>query len=451
MTDSESELDELVADLNLINISRRKSNSKQKNMDASMIAEIISAAVQAAEQSANARAAFREQAFQEALSAQKLEFGSRLEEMNCKLQRVTFSAPEVKAFEEPPLTGVVCNESLDGIKSLPEFHGDQANYVSWRQAAHAAFKIFRDYIGSSKHHQATAIIRNKIRGSADAVLSSFNTVLNFEAIICRLDFTYADKRPLHIVEQELGSLRQGNLSVLEYYDEVEKKLTLLTNKATMSYDKSVAPAFCEKYRGDALRVFVSGLKRSLSDTLFAARPADLPTALALAEEIEANHERYNHAATVARAREDKEKKFEHRQSQKQQEGHGPKGKSPHYARPSSQIQTGQHSKQQGESVEPMDVDPSSSKFRQPTSFQKGNTSQGSSQGQGFRRQNGSERTSGVKRQGINQLTHLNYDSEYQKIASAAVAEVDDEADNSVRFLGETPGCRSLSDTWPGQH
>jgi len=82
------------------------------------------------------------------------------------------------------------------------------------------------------------------------------------------------------------------MTLLQYYDEVEKKLTLLINKTTMTYDNTVAASMNEKYRADALRVFISGTKKSLSDVLFSARPSDLPSALTLAQEVEANHERY---------------------------------------------------------------------------------------------------------------------------------------------------------------
>ncbi|EDW38660.1 GL15377 [Drosophila persimilis] len=113
--------------------------------------------------------------------------------------------------------------------------------------------------------------RSQIRVTANAVLTSLNTPLNIEAIIERIDFTFNDKRPIHVSEQEVGTLRQGGMSILQYYDEVEKKLTLLTNKAHMTYDISLAKGMCEKFRGDALRVFISGLKRSLTARHFESR------------------------------------------------------------------------------------------------------------------------------------------------------------------------------------
>jgi len=96
------------------------------------------------------------------------------------------------------------------------------------------------------------------------------------------------------------------MSLLQYYNEVSKKLTLLTNKVNMSYEPVLARGLCEKFREDALRVFVSGLKRSLTDVLFSVKPRDLPPVLALAQEAESYHERYVFAASFARSVEEKE-------------------------------------------------------------------------------------------------------------------------------------------------
>jgi len=51
------------------------------------------------------------------------------------------------------------------------------------------------------------------------VLSSFGTVLNFDAIINQLDSTYSDKRQIHDIEQEIATLRQGSLTPSQYYYE----------------------------------------------------------------------------------------------------------------------------------------------------------------------------------------------------------------------------------------
>jgi len=65
--------------------------------------------------------------------------------------------------------------------------------VAWRQSATDAYELFKPYNGSNAHYQAVTIIRNKIRGPALALLVSYNTVLNFDAILARLDCSYAGK------------------------------------------------------------------------------------------------------------------------------------------------------------------------------------------------------------------------------------------------------------------
>jgi len=75
------------------------------------------------------------------------------------------------------------------------------------------------HCGTACHYQAVIIIRNKVTGIADEELALF------DAIITRLDFAYSDKRPIHVIKQELATLRQNGAPLLKYYDEVGKKLT----------------------------------------------------------------------------------------------------------------------------------------------------------------------------------------------------------------------------------
>jgi len=205
------------------------------------------------------------------------------------------------------------------------------------------------------------------------VLSLFGTVLNFDAIINRLDFTYSDKRQIHVTEQEMGTLRQGSLTLLQYYDEVEKKLTLLTNKVTMSYELSAAKVLCDKFRDDALRVFISGLRRNLTDVLFSAKPKDMPKALALAQEVVANHERYTFASSFAKSQEDRDRKTNPKTQERQQTSQQAytqvsAGKSPHFTK---QYKAQVHPAPRGDghrggTPEPMEVDPSLSRMLKPS-------------------------------------------------------------------------------------
>lgn len=56
------------------------------------------------------------------------------------------------------IPGVRCTEPLDIIKSLPDFDGKSETYVSWRKAAHVAFKAFENYESSSTYYQVLGIM-----------------------------------------------------------------------------------------------------------------------------------------------------------------------------------------------------------------------------------------------------------------------------------------------------
>jgi len=81
-------------------------------------------------------------------------------------------------------------------------------------------------------------------------------------------------------------VRQGDLPLLQYYDEVEKKLTLVTNKIVMTHEQKGAGLLNAEVRADALHAFISGLKKALRAVVFPAQPKNFPSALALAREAE---------------------------------------------------------------------------------------------------------------------------------------------------------------------
>lgn len=191
------------------------------------------------------------------------------------------------------------NASLDLIKSVPEFDGNMASYPGWRAAALFAMNYYPE--NSEKFYVATGILRNKIVSVANTTLSGFNTVLNFKAIIERLDKSFADKRPLHVLENELSILRQDNSCLTDFYDKVDKQLNLIINKQIMSFhgQDDLVSALNERARENGLRVFISGLRRPLCDILFSARPKDLPSALVIAQELETNHRRNDFARAYA--------------------------------------------------------------------------------------------------------------------------------------------------------
>lgn len=80
------------------------------------------------------------------------------------------------------------------------------------------------------------------------------------------------------------------------------------NKVKMFNNHTMARPLCDKFRGDALRLFISGLKGRFTDVIFAAKPGNLPSALAWAQAVESNHERYVLAESFAKSQEEKKRK-----------------------------------------------------------------------------------------------------------------------------------------------
>jgi len=76
----------------------------------------------------------------------------------------------------------------------------------------------------------------------------------------------------------------------------------------MTHDNVAAAILNEKFRNDALHVFVSGLKKSLKWAVFPAQPIDPPSVLALAQEAESSNERGIFAANYATHLEEKPQK-----------------------------------------------------------------------------------------------------------------------------------------------
>lgn len=194
---------------------------------------------------------------------------------------------------------VRCDEPLDVIKSLPSFNG-KISYVSWREAANNSMSLYTK--NSRKYYAALTILRNKVTEDANDILTNHGTVLNLDAILSRLDFAYADKRPPHIIEQELSVMRQGSLTIIDYYNEINKKLTALINKTIMTHGPNIVLTneLNKKNRQYALRVFITGLNPPLANILFSLSPSDLPNALAKAQELESNNLRATFAQQYSR-------------------------------------------------------------------------------------------------------------------------------------------------------
>lgn len=402
-----------------------------------------------------------EGAVRQALAQQQNQFQAQITALATQVQSLQVEAPQIITYEKISVDpDAKCDIPLDIIKSVPDFTGAQDEYVAWRQAAIYAYELFKNFPKSTAHYQAVAIIRNKIKGSAGALLVSHNTVLNFDAILARLDCTYSDKTSLRLLRQSLELVSQGEMSLMQYYDDVEKKLTLVTNKIVMSHDQEGADLLNREVRDDALHAFISGLKKSLRAVVFPAQPKDLPSALALAREAEASIERSMFANSYAKALQDRAQIAEGNKVRAQgkptrfNKDEQNQERNPHFVKRQKGGPQPQAPKDnQTEAPQPMEVD-SSSRFRQKTDYSKRQANESNAP----KHKNSSDRSTGQKRQRVNNVVQTDSKeavTEYDKAAKEAVEELDSEneyapGDDSVNFLGNTPGFRTSNGGWLGE-
>ena len=220
---------------------------------------------------------------------------NRVDELSSQLKQS--QQTKVEEYKDVEVTVTEASTvSLKIFETLPEFIGEREKYATWRTMVNTAMKLLADHPTSMRYFEALMIIRNKVKGAASNILNNYNTAFNFDAIIDRLDFTYADKRPLYVLEQELLVLQQNKLTMDEFYDKVNEKLNAIVNKINMSYkEKATAIALVESMNQKALRTFITGLNNKKGELLYASNPTSLPEAYARLQTIINDQERINFA------------------------------------------------------------------------------------------------------------------------------------------------------------
>lgn len=145
-------------------------------------------------------------------------------------------------------------------------------------------KLFQTH---PKYEAALAIIRAKITNTASDILINNSTPYNIDAIIDRLDFSYADQRPLYVVEAEMTSIRQGSKTLQEYYDRINQALNMVITKIVMTYKvQDEQKSLKEQMQQKAVRTFIIGLKSaSTRGILYGQSPKSLSTAFAIAQTV----------------------------------------------------------------------------------------------------------------------------------------------------------------------
>lgn len=177
---------------------------------------------------------------------------------------------------------------LDAFKVIPEFNGDKRTYRSWRTQVSKLMKQIEQFANHPRYATALAIIRAKITGGAADILINNDTALNIDAIIDRLDLSYADQRPLYVIEAEMTNIKQYSKSLQEFYDAVNQALNMVLTKITMTYKEAAEQkSLIIETQAKAIRTFITGLNSPLiRTTLYGNMPDSLAKAFAIAQTIQ---------------------------------------------------------------------------------------------------------------------------------------------------------------------
>lgn len=176
---------------------------------------------------------------------------------------------------------------LDSYKSLPEFSGNKNEYRSWREQVVQRMTMISNFKTHPRYEAALGIIRAKITKSASDILINNNTAYNIDAIIERLDFSFADQRPLYVVEAEMTTIKQSNKSLQEYYDKINQGLNTVITKIVMTYKiEAEQKSLIEETKQKSIRTFIMGLKNPiLRNILYGHTPKSLNEAFAIAQTV----------------------------------------------------------------------------------------------------------------------------------------------------------------------
>lgn len=214
---------------------------------------------------------------------------TRLETAQATLQRSNNNNVTVIEYTDVvPTYATGADIQLDAFKVIHEFNGDRKTYRSWRIQVSKLMEQISGFKTHPKYAAALSIIRAKITGAASDILINNNTAHDINAMIDRLDFSYADQRPLYVIEAEMTIIKQNTKSLQEYYDAINQALNMVLTKISMTY-KEVAEqkSLIAETQSKAIRTFITGLNSPLiRTTLYGNMPKSLSQAFAVAQTIQ---------------------------------------------------------------------------------------------------------------------------------------------------------------------
>jgi len=199
---------------------------------------------------------------------------------------VSLSTPLTRAKNEYELKEI--GRLPDCVKELQVFDGEPDTFVSWLGRAEAILRDYEIIKNRPLYRSILLHIRQKIRGTAETALVSYNVADDDWYEIKRiLTLHYADKRDLRTLEHQMSQMNQGTKTIDSFYTTINNHFALILNSLkNAGQSPEVTAALVETYRNRALDVFVRGLNGDMSRLLIIRRPKNLPEAYSICLDLQ---------------------------------------------------------------------------------------------------------------------------------------------------------------------
>ena len=208
------------------------------------------------------------------------ELQQRLEQQRIQIDRL-LNLPAGPNNPQPATFDV--SRIPDIIKLVPGYDGDVKNLPAWIASVDQKLQCALNSVPQSDKDSAlliwTSVIRDKITGEANETLINNNSPCDWAVIKQTLKDRFADKRDLSTILSKIPYLRQGHLSVEEFYQNCDAILSDIRAKVSLDDNlKLCASSIMDTYEAMLVNAFIDGLYDPISALTRTSKPSSLLSA-----------------------------------------------------------------------------------------------------------------------------------------------------------------------------
>ncbi|XP_058122484.1 uncharacterized protein LOC131293392 [Anopheles ziemanni] len=192
---------------------------------------------------------------------------------------------EMNSLKARSSESIINFRTPDSIRYLPTYEGKKHETRAWIEDVESELQLFDEYKNSAIYDQIVRAVKSKITGEAREAIIAAGNVSTWPEIKEVLQNFFDDKRDLASHLQTLFYEKQGNKTLLEYYDNlksVSSKIRAITT-VTEEYKKSIEGVH-HLIGVITLTRFIDGLEGSLSSYVRCSKPKNIDEAYSISAE-----------------------------------------------------------------------------------------------------------------------------------------------------------------------